>query len=315
MIKKHAFFYEGKTGIAATKGFQKKGLAELSCNIGNTCEYGCTFCYVPALANKQKSFQNVMKQGLKVDEFSLYRTRENVLQCVKASLRRIKPDDTRTVFFCTTCDPCPNREHMKTTFEAIKLIMNISSLNVRVLSKSSLITELAFNLPEWRDRVIYGLSTGTSRPEISEAVEGNASPISERVAALRTLQDNGYRTFGMICPVLPGEMAGVDDLIAQIRPEKCEHVWAEAINLRGESLSKTRVALTGAGLLDDASMLDEVMSDKVSWRDYATMLFTAFKEEMDSRGLLPKLRYLQYVTREPDSFKAFFSNQIGAVCL
>ncbi len=33
--KKQEFTYEGKTGIAETKGFQKKRLSDFSCNIGN----------------------------------------------------------------------------------------------------------------------------------------------------------------------------------------------------------------------------------------------------------------------------------------
>ena len=66
-MKTHQFHYEGKTGIAVTKGFEKKGLGELACNIGNICEFGCTFCYVPAVTTKQKSVQKVLQNGLTID--------------------------------------------------------------------------------------------------------------------------------------------------------------------------------------------------------------------------------------------------------
>jgi len=58
-MKKYSYRYEGKTGIAESKGFKKKLLADLSCNIGNVCEYGCAFCYVPAVTTKQKYVQDV----------------------------------------------------------------------------------------------------------------------------------------------------------------------------------------------------------------------------------------------------------------
>jgi hypothetical protein len=45
-MKKYSFRYEGKTGIAESKGFKKKLLGELSCNIGNVCKFRCAFCYL-----------------------------------------------------------------------------------------------------------------------------------------------------------------------------------------------------------------------------------------------------------------------------
>ena len=80
MAKKHVFYYDGKTGIAEIKGFKEKGLAELSCNIGNSCEFGCAFCYVPAIANKQKTFQQVIAKGYDVDDFTLYRAKVSMAE-------------------------------------------------------------------------------------------------------------------------------------------------------------------------------------------------------------------------------------------
>lgn len=314
-MKANHFHYEGKTGIAVTKGFEKKGLAELACNIGNICEFGCTFCYVPAVTTKQKYVQEVLRIGHSVDDFSLYRTKANVLDCVERDLKRVSPADQRTVFFCTTCDPCATEEHMDITAEAIALIMAKSQLRVRVLSKGTLILDLARWLAHHRDRIIFGLSTGTSRPEISRAVEGNASPIGDRIAALRELQDAGFRTFGMICPVLPTDLVRVPALVEQVRPEKCELVWAEAVNVRGKSLAKTRQALEEAGLHEDAQLLAEVMGDRAAWQSYCMDLFLGLQKEMDSRGQLNKLCFLQYTVGQGMAFDSFFNSAEGAVCL
>ena len=300
---------------AESKGFQKKELADLACNIGNICQFGCSFCYVPAIVRKQKNVQEVLHEGYGWDEISHYRTKENVMKCVEKDLRKIRPDDKRTVIFCTTCDPCATEEHADITSSAILLIMKRSNLQVRVLSKSTLIFDIAKELDEYRDRIVYGLSTGTVRPEISACIEGNASPIEERLETLNLLQEAGYRTFGMLCPILPSEMPHLEKLVKAINPDRCEHVWAEAINVRGKSLEKTRDQLKQCGLDTDAQLLEDVMEDRDIWRGYSKDLYLMVRQELEKRGASDKLRYLQYVIREPDDFKTFFKSQKGALLL
>jgi len=313
--KKHAFTYDGKTGIAESKEFKKKLLADLSCNIGCICEFGCTFCYVPTVTKKQKYVQAVLKKGHNIDDFSLYRSKDNVLNTVKRDLIKIQPGDNREVIFCTTCDPCATEEHADITTSAIKLIMESSDLQVRVLSKSVLIMDIASELEGFRDRITYSLSTGTIRPEISACIEGNASPIEDRIKILKKLQADGFRTYGMLCPILPSEIDKLDILIDEINPKVCEHVWAEAINVRGKSLVETREQLIECGLNEDAEAIGDVMGNKESWRNYSKELFLNLQTKMKKRELLHKFRFLQYVKKEPTKFKKFFENQEGAVCL
>jgi DNA repair photolyase len=316
-IKKNRFRYEGKTGIAETKEFKKKGLADFACNIGNVCEIGCTFCYVPTVTTKQKYVQEILKKGHNIDGFSLYRTKENLLNCVKRDLNKIEPGDNRVVFFCTTCDPCATDEHADITTSGIRLIMESSDLQVRVLSKNILIFEIAKNLDRYRDRIMYSLSTGTCRPEISACIEGNASPVEERIDTLKTLQDGGYRTYGTMCPILPSEIDSLEELVDEIRPDLCEGVWAEAINVRGKSLVKTNDKLRQCGLDKDADFLEEVTGtgNKENWRNYCKKLFLLVQSAMEKRSALDKLKFLQYVKREPSEFEDFFETQEGAVCL
>ncbi len=313
--KKHAFRYDGMTGIAESKEFKKKLLADLSCNIGCICEFGCTFCYVPTVTKKLKYVQAVLKKDYKIDEFSLYHNKDNVLNTVKRDLIKIQPGDNREVIFCTTCDPCATEEHLDITTSAIKLIMESSDLHVRVLSKSVLIMDIALALEDFRERITYSLSTGTIRPEISACIEGNASPIEERIKTLNQLQADGFRTYGMLCPILPSEMDKLDILIDEINPKVCEHVWAEAINIRGKSLVETREQLIECGLTEDAEAIGDVKGNKESWRNYSKKLFLNLQAKMKKRELLHKFRFLQYVKHEPTEFKRFFETQEGAVCL
>lgn len=311
MSKKH-FYYSGKTGIARTEGFRHKMLADYSVNIGNICEFGCSFCYVPSITMKQKTVKSILEKGYKIGEFSSYRYKDNVLHTVAKDLRKIQSNDHGTVIFCTTCDPCANLKHADISIETIKLIMEKSNLQVRVLSKSILIKRIAQSLSAYHNRVTYGLSTGTSMDEISQAIEEHVSPIRKRVETLHWLQDNDYRTYGMICPVLPSEIQNVSKLIDQVRPEYCEHVWVEAVNVRGKSLVKTYKQLNEHGLKNHADELKRVMGDKANWIAYSKELFLAFQSEMRKRGQIEKLRFLQYVSPED---KEFFQQQEGAICL
>jgi DNA repair photolyase len=261
---------------------------------------------------KQKSVKDIMDQGFQIGEFSSSREMDNVLSTVTNDLKRIKPDDVRTVFFCTTCDPCGNMTQKEISREAIKLIMENSNLNVRVLSKSVLVKKLAEELPEYKHRIKYSLSTGTVLDEIAKTVEKYTSPIKPRVEALHWLQDNGYQTYGMICPVLPYEVKYAKELLDQVRPEKCGRIWVEAINVRGKSLVNTYNELVDAGLEDHAEALQAAMSNRANWREYSKELFLAFQRELKERNFLDKLCFLQYVSVHD---REFFQSQPGAVCL
>ena len=53
--------------------------------------------------------------------------------------------------------------------------------------------------------------------------------VSKRLEALRWLQDHGYRTYAMVCPILPQTdyNAFAQEMIGAIDVANCEHVWAE----------------------------------------------------------------------------------------
>ena len=155
--------------------------------------------------------------------------------------------------------------------------------------------------------------TGTSSCSAA-AIEPRTSSPTARIKALRTLQDLGIRTFGMICPSLPQDdyQRFSDDICAAIRADLCEHVWAEAINLRGPSLIATAGALRNAGKTRQAQLLDSVSGSghAAAWEEYARSLFLAHTANIPGE----RLRFLQYVTPDSAAWWAGRVNQ-GAVLL
>jgi hypothetical protein len=116
----------------------------------------------------------------------------------------------------------------------------------------------------------------------------------------------------MICPSLPQKNYNefARSMVDALRIDRMEHVWAEVINVRGESFTKTEAALRAAGFTDEADMLGFVSSNKVEWEQYATDTFHYLSHVIPPQ----KLRFLQYVTKETEpKWKALAAK--GAVLL
>jgi DNA repair photolyase len=213
-------------------------------------------------------------------------------------------------------------ELVRETIEICRTILELTNWQIRLLSKSNLLPKVAEGLAgqapdlareiDWKARVIYGVSTGTLDDGLAKAFEEGTPLVSKRIQSLHWLQDNAFRTYGMVCPSLPHEdyTKFAREAAAAIRADRCEHVWAEVINLRGESFTRTLKALHAAKFDWEADHVDGVMTYKNAWETYARKTFEAHS------SVLPKgkLRFLQYVT---PSTKAWWKSQEsrGAICL
>jgi DNA repair photolyase len=131
---------------------------------------------------------------------------------------------------------------------------------------------------------------------VAKVFEQGTPLVSKRIQSLHWLQENGFRTFGIICPSLPQTdmRQFAHDMAEALRYDRCEHVWAEVINARGESFTRTYNALVAGGFTHVAADLKAVSEDKRLWEQYAHETFL-----MHAQVCPPgKLRFLQYVTRE-----------------
>jgi hypothetical protein len=157
-----------------------------------------------------------------------------------------------------------------------------------------LLLKIAERLSGFKARMIYGLSTGTLDTVLAKKFEKGTALVSKRLQALRRLQDEGYRTFGMICPILPQVDYGAfaSELAQRIQIDKCEHVWGEVLSSRGDSMQATIEALRGAGRTTVAHRLEVVAKSKAACEEYARNTFLALGKVVPAE----KLRFLQYVS-------------------
>jgi DNA repair photolyase len=182
---------------------------------------------------------------------------------VKGYPKYCRDEDEGRVIYSSSVDVAANPKLVRETVELVKLILAFTRWDIRLLSKSSLLPRVAERLGDAfgaRRRVIYGVSIGTLEDKLAAAFEIGTTKVSKRLESLHHLQDAGFRTFGMISPVLPqfGYDEFASDMAEDIRVDQCEHVWVEPINVRGESFSRTAAALSGAGFWDEAAHLAAV---------------------------------------------------------
>ncbi len=299
MNGKPVFFHPAKTVINFKSKFKEKLLCDgLTFSTGTACAYSCSFCYVPAM---------MVKSGLEATtgkHDAVVIRRESAIETMRKQLLdgkgrpRFAGDDHRVIYASPLVDVAANMELVAETVEACKLILELTGWHIRLLSKSSLLPKIAEQLDTigGRARVIYGVSTGTFDDALCKAFEAGTPLVSKRIASLHVLQDAGFRTFGMVCPSLPVELGGYDDFAhearTRLRYDRCEHVWAEVINLRGESFTRTVKALRDAGHNRQADLVVEVTCPD-RWEQYARNTFCAHVVQCDPR----KLRFLQYVNK------------------
>lgn len=287
----------------------------ITLNPGDACAFGCTYCYVgPQMLKVVKptlvKAEAELGRSLNSEEVVIRRARSKKLlrsQLFKSNGDRkfTDPTDTRTVFCSTTVDPAATIELLHETAELCNCILENTYWHIRLLSKSALLAKLVTNNlidPRHHHRLIFGFSIGTLDDGIARAIEVHASSPKARLKALHELQDRGIRTFGMICPSLPQrDYAGFSAKIcAAMRVERCEHVWAEVLNVRGRSLTRTAGALRDAGYHEEAAQLEAVSGadHSAAWEQYARDTFLAHARNIPKS----KLRFLQYIDKDTASW-------------
>jgi DNA repair photolyase len=314
MNGKPVFTVPAKTVINFESAFEHKLLCDgPTFSMGSACAYSCAFCYVPDLMRKLRAIPAYSQVKGAHEEIVIRRDR--AVEVLRSQLTdrygRPKFKHGRTyhsgsnlehrmakvIYASPLVDVAANLDLVRETIEACRAILELTDWDIRLLSKSNLLPKVAEGLgsfQEAKERVVYGLSTGTLDDGLAKCIEGGAPLVSKRIAALHWLQDNGFRTFGMVCPSLPqvDYNAFAREMAVAIRADRCEHVWAEVMNVRGESLTRTLAALNAGGFSGEAMRLQAVMEAKWKWEVYAQETFAAHA------GVLPKgkLRFLQYVT-------------------
>jgi DNA repair photolyase len=207
--------------------------------------------------------------------------------------------DRGLVQICTTVDAwSPEAQEHDLGRRCLEAVLSQPKWTVRILTKNAAVKQ-DFDLVErHRDRVLVGLSLTATKDKshIMSVVEPNASLNPERMAVLEEAHRRGLRTYGMLCPLLPGisdSPGDVDRLVDFVLGCGAEEVFVEPVNGRGPILPDTEEALRAAGYRTEADAVGAVRH-KVGWSPYATRLVRSVQDALRKRRSLHKLRFLLY---------------------
>ena len=192
----------------------------------------------------------------------------------------------------------PEAQELQLGRRCLEAILAETGWTVRILTKNATVAEDFDLIRKHRERVLVGLSlTATpDKDDVLAVVEPHASPISERMAALKKAHKLGLRTYGMLCPLLPGiaDAPGqIDQLVQFVKDCGAEEVFSEAVNARGNSLTLTEQVLRDAGFLAEADSISAIRKRTV-WSQYVVALFQSIQQSMRTHMTTEKLRFLLY---------------------
>ncbi len=317
MNGKPVYEVPAKSVINFDSGFKHKLLCDgPTFSTGTACAYTCSFCYVPSQMKKSPHLKGIEQphEDVVIRRKGAIPAMRSQLLTAKGQLKFTDETDRRVIYSSPLVDIAANMELVRETVEACRLILDLTHWQIRLLSKSNLLPQVAklIDRPDAKERIIYGVSSGTLDDGIARVFEEGAALVSKRIQSIHALQDSGHRTFGMVCPSLPQQDYSdfADKAFTALRATQMEHVWAEVINVRGESMNRTCAALKNGGFEWEANELRRVSQDQEAWEQYSRDTFAAHAAHY-AHG---KLRFLQYVTKATKPWWSQYES-IGAVLL
>jgi DNA repair photolyase len=286
--------YPLKTGISRTPEFEKKGLATHAVNVGTKCGHNCLYCSTGAVLRMHASFRDC---GENPFAFGYAIVDPSTPERVAKDAARIQ--ERGLVQLCTLTDAwAPEAQERRLGRHCLEAVLRQPGWRIRIWTKNAAVKEDFDLIEQYRDRVLVGLSiTGTpDQEDVLEVIEPYASPIRDRMATLREAQARGLRTFGMVCPTLPGIADGskqIDELVCLACECGAEEIFAEAVNRRGRGLILMQEALSQHGHLKQAQAIGAIRN-KVHWSQYVVNLIKRVQCSVRRLHDISKLRFLLY---------------------
>lgn len=288
------YTYQMKTGIVRTQEFERKGLATYGVNVGLKCGHECTYCSTPTMIRAHKAFKQLRRSAFDAGYAVID---PDTPSRVAHDAKHIK--NRGIVQLCTISDAwSPEAQEHNLGRKCLEAILSEPGWDVRILTKNTAVEKDFDIISKYKDRVLIGL-TITATPDKSDVIrvtEPNASSIKKRLEVLRQANNRGLRTYGMLCPLLPGiadSPAQIDELVKTVVDFGAEEIFAEAVNPRGRGLILTQQALENAGFYNEAKAVEAIRS-QINWSGYVVKLIKNLQQSVRKHSDIKKLRFLLY---------------------
>jgi DNA repair photolyase len=286
--------YELKAGITHTPEFEKKRLATHAANVGTRCGHSCLYCSTGAVLRMHHSFATC---GENPFEFGYAIIDPSTPERVARDAARIQKRGM--VQLCTLTDAwAPEAHEHQLGRRCLDAILSQPGWTVRILTKNASVRDDFDLMEKHRDRVLVSLSITAPLHQAAavQILEPNASPIQDRMLALVEASARGLRTFGMLCPLLPGIADAQDDvdrLVKFVVDCRAEEIFVEPVNPRGPGLRLCQEALEQKGFARQAKMIAAIRHRPL-WSQYVVELVSKVQQAVRKYSDISKLRFLLY---------------------
>jgi len=291
------YIYGLKDGIRLSPEFDKKGLAQCGVTCGVKCGNGCLYCYVPCLLRMHPAFAHFGKDPFATGYAIVDPDTPNRVARDASRKRR------RGMVLVPTFGDAWAQEALQYDIgrRCLEAILSQPDWTVRILTKNAVVAKDFDVIERYSDRILFGMSI-TSTPDKAgqtAIIEPNASSISERIAVMNAAHKRGFRTYAMLCPLLPG-IADSPDQIEQLVKSAVEYgaqeIFVEPVNTRGPGLRVTQEALANSGYKDEAVAIESIRTHK-GWSRYTTRLISNVQRSIRTLSDISRLRFLLYPSR------------------
>ena len=288
------YYSKFKAGITRTIGFERKGLAQFAVNCGIKCDQSCCYCSSGAMVRMHEVFKRL--------ELNPFESNYAILDLDTPT--RVARDAHRKqkrgmVQLCTITDAwSPAAQKHDLGRKCLEAILSQPGWTVRILTKNAAIQDDFDLVEKHKERVLVGLSiTATEdRQDVISVIEPNASPIKDRMAVLKEAHKRRFRTYGMLCPLLPGIVdspSQINELVDFSINCGVEEIFSEAVNPRGPGLKLTQKALESKGYDNEAKAIEHIRH-RNNWSAYVQQLIQDMQDSVRNLFDIKKLRFLLY---------------------
>ena len=291
--------------LARSPEFERKKLGTYTVEVAFKCDHACDYCSSNALYRTQPIFKRIGRTAFKPG-FAVIDPR--AADTLRKQVHMLKPGDE--VILCSKTDGwSPLARGLNLGRECLRILLENSPAKVRIITKGAAVREDFELIGKYRDRVTLGISiTGLpAHDAMVRCFEPNASPPSERIAAMQEAGRRGLRTFAMLCPLLPGLFSTEQDvrqLLELARTWNVEGIWAEMLNPRGPGI-KLCVANLQKGGFDREALAIHAMRSREHRSQYGWWLTRTLQKLCREAGMIDRLHVLSYVSSFTPEVKSF----------
>lgn len=286
-----------KTGINRSIEFEKKLLATYTVNVGLRCSNSCLYCSSPALMRCHPGFKSI---GRNPYESGYSVIDPETPRRVARDIHKIGVKDT--LMLCSATDAwSADARYFNIGRQCLEIPLKQSNSKIRALTKNAEIANDYDLMEQYRERVMVSLSitAPVEKQPIMSIIEPRASSIEQRVESLVEAHKRGLKTYGMLCPCIPGISDNKDALsrmFGHIMPAEPEDIWLEPLNSRGPGVKRTAEALRNAGFKFEAESVDSVRSNS-GWNAYVVKLIKIAQRVASDFSVMDRLHILLYPKR------------------